>query len=112
MADSSEPKSVALQIIEQGSVRVNAAHVYREEVGIICIHLDLHTKRAPRPMVHSGEDGIPTLSFFGGEECLHLDESKPIDSMTIVKIPDYVGWEVFACDGPWRYTLSLVLVSP
>jgi hypothetical protein len=32
--------------------------------------------------------------------------------MTIVKIPDYVGWEVFACDGPWRYTLSLVLVSP
>lgn len=107
-----EPKNVTLRVTSQGAVRVNAAHVHREAPGIVCIYVDLHSKRVEAPMVGGGDSQPPTLYFTGGEHALHLDETKPHDSMTIVEFPDYVGWHVFACSGPARYTLGVVLVAP
>ena len=107
-----ELKSVTLQVTKQGAVRVNAAHVHREAPGIVCIYVDLHSKRVETPMVGSGDNEPPTLYFTAGEHALHFDESKAHDSMTIVEFPEYVGWNVFACDGPARYTLGVVLVAP
>lgn len=107
-----EPKDVTLRITQQGAVRVNAAHIDREAPGIACIYVDLHSKRAAQPMVGSGEGEPPTLYFTADANTLHLDETKPRDSMTAVEFPEYVGWTVFACDGPARYTLGVVLVAP
>lgn len=107
-----EPKNVALRVKAQGAVRVNAAHVHREAPGIVCIYVDLHSKHVEAPMVGGCDDEPPTLYFSAGEHALHLDESKPRDSMTIVEFPEYAGWHVFACDGPARYTLGVVLVGP
>lgn len=107
-----EPKSVALRVASQGAVRVNAAHVHREAGGIVCICVDLHSKRVEPPIVGSGDDEPPLLCFTAGDHAMHLDETAPRDSMTIVELTDYVGWRVFACDGPARYTLSVVLVAP
>ena len=107
-----EPKNVTLRVSEQGAVRVNAAHVHREATGIVCIYVDLHSKRIETPMAGGGDNEPPCLYFTAGEHALHLDESKPRDSMTIVEFPEYVDWRVFACDGPARYTLGVVLVAP
>jgi len=51
------------------------------------------------------------LYFSAGKGSLYLDESKPRDRMTIVDLPEYAGWRVFACDGPNRYTLAVVLID-
>lgn len=109
--DVYEPKNVTLRVTKQGAVRVNAAHVHREAPGIACIYVDLHSKRCEPPMVGSGDNEPPVLYFTAGAHALHLDESKPRDSMTIVEFPEYTGWHVFACDGPARYTLGVVLVA-
>ena len=110
--DGVEPKNVTLLVTEQGAVRVNTAYVHREAPGIVCIYVDLHSKRVEPPMVVDSNDQAPVLYFTAGEHALHLDDSKPRDSMTIVELPEYLGWRVFACDGPARYTLSVVLVAP
>lgn len=107
-----DPKPVELRITQHGAVRVNAASVYREAPGIVCIYVDMHSKYVEQPMVGGGDGEPPTLYFTPGEHALHLDESKPRDSMTIVDFPEYVGWSVFACDGPARYALGVVLVAP
>ena len=108
----SEPKNVTLRVIEQGAVRVNSAHVHREEAGIACIYVDLHSKHVETPIVFGGDNEPPVLYFTAGQHALHLDSSRPNDSITIVEFPDYTGWRVFACDGPFRYTLGVVLVAP
>jgi len=106
-----EPKNVTLRVIEQGAVRVNAAHLHREAQGIVCIYVDLHSKYVEPPVVGGCDSEPPVLYFTAGEDALHLDDSKPRDSLTIVEFPEYVGWHVFACYGPARYTLSVVLVA-
>jgi len=105
-------KEVALRVTQQGAVRVNVASIYREAPGIVCIYVDLHSKRVDTPMVGGGANEPPTLFFSADEYTLHLDESKPRDSLTIVEFPEYVGWHVFAAERPGRYTASVVLVGP
>ena len=102
----SDHKPVALHIIEQGAVRVSAAYVYREAPGIVCIYVDLHSKWVEVMATGSG-DSLPLI-------CLaDLDETRPRNSLTILELPDYEGWELFACAGPSpRYTLAVVLVRP
>lgn len=107
-----ELKPVELRVTQHGAVRVNAASMYREAPGIVCIYVDLHSKYVEPPMVGGGDGEPPTLYFTAGDHALHLDSSKPRDSMTAVEFPEYVGWNVFACDGPVRYTLGVVLVAP
>lgn len=107
-----EPKPVQLRVKQHGAVRVNAASLHREALGIVCIYVDLHSKRVESPMVGGGDGEPPTLYFTPGDHALHLDETKPRDRLTVVEFPEYVGWHVFACDGPARYTLGVVLVAP
>ena len=104
---SDDTKPVALHIIEQGAVRVNCAYVHREAPGIVCIYVDLHSKRA---WLSAAGGDPPCLYLDANEHTLHVDESVPRNAMTLVELPEYAGWDVFACDGPARYTLAVVLV--
>ena len=105
-----EPKQVRIEV-KQGRVVVNSAHVYAESDSIVCIYVDLASKRASLFGV-SDVDGITELIFEADENTLHVDTSQPENSFTCVTFPDYKDWFVFSVDGPNRYTLSLVMVAP
>ena len=107
-----QPKTVRISTTQHGAVRVNDAHIYMESPDIACIYVDLHSKYAEAPVVGGGCGEPPSLYLTAGENTLYLDEKIPRDSMTVVTFPDYAGWSVFACDGPARYTLSVVLIAP
>lgn len=101
-----------IHIAEQGVVRVNAAHIHRATEGIACIYLDLHSKRAELIGVGSGDDSAPCVYLGANENTLHVGDSLPRENWTEVRFPDFVGWRVFAADGPARYTLAVCLVAP
>ena len=103
-------KPVKLDIAHQGAVRVNNAYVWREAEGIVCIYVDLHSKRAELAMTGWMPGEPPSVWLMADEATLHVDESKERDDMTEVRFPDYAGWSVFATDGPARYTLGVVLI--
>lgn len=107
-----DPSAINLRIVRQGAVRVNAAYAHRRALGIVCIYVDLHSKHTEKPMATYGADGPPSLYLGAGPHTLHLDESVPRDLETVVEFTDYVGWEVFSCSDPARYTVALTLVAP
>ena len=105
-----EPKPVALRIVNQGAVLVNSACIWREADDIVCIYVDLSSKRAEVVCTGSSPIYPPSVYLGANEETLHLDEEKPRDAIAIIEFPDYIGWRVFATSGPVRYTLGVVLV--
>ena len=107
-----EPKEVAIRVTEQGAVRVNAAHLHRAGNGIAAVYVDLHSKRAGLAWTGNGHDEAPSVTLEANEHTLHLDETKPRESTTTFEFPEYVGWRVFATDGPGRYTLAVCLIAP
>ena len=107
-----EPQEVAIRVTLQGSVRVNAAHLHKAGDGIAAVYVDLHSKRAELACTGSGDDEPPSITLWANDDTLHLDESQPKDSPTTFDFPEYLGWRVFAADGPGRYTLAVCLVAP
>lgn len=107
-----EPQEVAIRVTQQGAVRVNAAHLYRLAEGIAAVYVDLHSKRAELACTGSGDNEPPDVTLLANDETLHLDETQPRDSPTTFEFPEYVGWRVFAADGPRRYTMAICLVAP
>lgn len=107
-----EQHEITIRIIEQGCVRVNAAHLHRAGNGVAAVYVDLHSKRAVLSYTGSGDEEPPSITLEADENTLHLDESKPQESTTTFDFPEYPGWRVFAADGPWRYTLAVCLVAP
>ena len=101
-----------IRVAKQGAVRVHGAAIYREAPGIVCILIELRSKHANPPIIGDGDNEPPCLFLAAGKDTLHLDDAHPRDSMTVVDFPRHIGWKVFACDGPARYTLSVVLVAP
>lgn len=111
MPATEDPKEVRIEIKEQGAVRVSCAHIVHEADGIACISMVLHSKRVPTPMHCSPGDGHdPELRFMADEKSLHLDESRPAYSETIVTIPEYSGWQFFSVATPSKYTVAITLV--
>jgi len=106
-----EMKNVNMQIVQQGAVRVHCACIEREAPGIVCMYIDLDSKRAELLMTSSGPGEAIEIYFIANEDTLYLDESKLRDTPTIIAFPDYKGWKIFCVEGPGRYTASLVLIS-
>ena len=95
--------AVELRIARQGAVRVNTAVICLRSDNIACIYVDLHSKYATISGVGYDDESGP---------CLYLqakDDAKCIE--TVVEFPEFMGWQVFATDGPARYTLSVCLVK-
>lgn len=111
--DGDEVRPVELRISRQGAVRANHASVLRSSADIACVEVDLFTKYARVDSTENGEgDRAPAVSLVAGEGSMHLDESAPRDSATVVEFPAYPGWELFSYEQPTRYTLKLVLIGP
>src|SRR3990170_4797740 len=106
-----ELKEVALRITEQGAVRVNAAHLHRASEGIAAVYVDLHSKRAALVCTGGGDGEVPSVTLEADEHTLHVDETKPRESLTTIEFADYVDWRVFAAD-TGRYTLAVCLIAP
>lgn len=108
-----EDKPVDLRITSRGAVRVNSARVVRAAADIACLEVDLYTKYARIDSTEIGGSGhAPGVGLVAGEDAIHLDESAPRDSATVLEFPEYSGWTLFSCEQPSRYTLKLVLVRP
>lgn len=107
-----EPQEVAIRVTLQGAVRMNAAHLHKAGDGIAAVYVDLHSKRSELACTGSGDDEPPSVTLWANDDTLHLDETQPKDAPTTFEFPDYIGWRVFAADGPGRYTLAICLVAP
>lgn len=101
-----------IHIAQQGAIRVNAAQLYKERDEVVCIYVDLHSKRAEFIGSREGDDTAPSVYLGANEETLYLDESFPRESWTEIRFSDYIGWRIFATEGPSRYTLAVCLVAP
>ncbi len=103
---------VALRIVEQGAVRVNAAAIERDCGSVVLVYVDLHSKYAEFGCVmHSDKDG-PRIVLEASELTRHLDDTRPRESHTMIEFAEYPGWQVFATEGPARYTMGVTLVAP
>lgn len=102
--------TVGIKVAQQGRVIVGSAMVYMATENIVLIYIDFRTKRAVSMGVSYSSDGTFDLAFMATEESRFVDESKDKDSMTVIELPEYRGFEVFASDGPARYTMSVALV--
>jgi hypothetical protein len=96
------------EIVTQGAVRVNQGHVFIKHDDIVCVYIDLHSKRASVNSTSSGS--IPCVHLEAVEETLHVDESKPRELLTVLKFPEYAGWDIFSAKVS-RYTLSICLIK-
>ena len=94
--------------ITQGAVVVNIAHVMLAHDDVALVHVDLKSKRAAMSGTFGSSDGAVGVSLMADENTTRLDESKDRDSFTEIEFPQFVGWNIFAVDGPSRYTLSVV----
>lgn len=104
--------SVEIRVVTQGAVVVNDASIYRASKDIVCLYVDLASKRAELLMADAGGEDPPRIWLEASEDTLFLDPSHPRDAVTIVEFPEYPGWRVFATSGPGRYSLGVVLVAP
>lgn len=106
-----EIQETQIRVADQGAVRVNAAHIYRSAEGIVCIYLDMHSKRVVMDCTSSSDDDPPRIYLSADENTLHLDKTQPRNKLTEVEFVDFVGWRVFASDSA-RYTIAVCLVAP
>lgn len=102
---------VKLNIWAQGPVIVNDAILAHASPSIHCILVDLRSKYAELSSTGSCEHGSVSVFLAAGEQTLHrLDRAKD-EALTCFDLPDYEGWDLFAIDGPSRYTLRIVMVK-
>ena len=94
--------------ITPGVARVNVAYLAHSSPDIVCIEIDMHTKRA---VVDGGESSgeFPVVCIGADDETLHLDTRATTN--TRVSFPDYPGWDVDVAECT-RYTCRVVLVRP
>ena len=98
-----------MRVIRQGAVRVHSAAIHKSCAEIVCIQVDLRSKRAIA--LATCDAPAPMVTLCADEHTLHLDPQQHADSTTEIEFPAYAGWDVFAVDGPARYTLSIVLTK-
>lgn len=101
---------LALRIVTQGAPRVNAGEIVGRGPDVIALSIDLHSKRCAVEAISAEDDGSPTL-YLNGEGALHLHPEHAATEPTLLNLPDYPGWRVFAADIS-RYTLNVCLVKP
>jgi hypothetical protein len=109
-----------MNIEHQGAVVVNGYSITHQSDAIVCLELDLRSKYIDTP-IHgshhkrsSTEDRMmkyPVLCLFANQDTLYLDEKKARHEPTHLEFPEFDGFEVFCCDGPYRYTVRLVLIK-
>jgi len=105
--------TLPMRITTQGAVMVGGASVWRDYGDCLLVYVDLHSKRAKLSCTIGGDDDSgPGVCLEADDNTLDLDESKPVDSETMIEFPELKGWSVFAADGPARYTLALTLLAP
>lgn len=107
---TSETKEL-MSVTNNGAVLVNSASIFRQADGIVLIDVDLRSKYAECSSVGYGTGSAPTVFLSANKDTLHVDTNEHRDSMTVVEFPMFYGWQIYAADGPSRYTLRVVLVK-
>lgn len=98
-----------MRVVSAGEVKVNdGLHVFVAHDDVVCLYIDMETKRAKVLAVGSNGD-IPCITVESSDGSLHLDESK-LGTPTEIEFPEYAGFSVFSCDIA-RYTISLCLTK-
>lgn len=104
--------AINLRILRQGAIIVDGARAHRAATGIVCVNLSLISKYAENPMFDHQDGKPPRLHLCAGAQTLKVHENVPRDMETVIEFTDYVGWQVFSCSDPARYTVALTLVAP
>lgn len=112
-----------LQVVSQGAVLVNAAHVCRVNPGnlglvsVAMVEVDLRTKHAWLDTYSSGHSAgevcvtAPCFYLSASSYSLHLADGRERGNSTVIALPDLPNWEVFCCSLS-RYTLKACLTRP
>lgn len=94
--------------IRPGAVRVSHGHVDRRSEAIVCLIVDLKTKRAA--VAGSEQGDYPGVSLEATEDSLYLAKNVPRDRETVIEFRDFPGWRVFAAEGG-KNLIRVVLVT-
>lgn len=105
-----DPNSIEIEIEKQGGVIAEYAYWRKKSDEIVLGHLILKTKHAELVNSETDEEGFPVMYFAIGTHALYFNEEKK-DLFTIIKFPEYKGWEFFILDGPYKYYFSFALVK-
>jgi hypothetical protein len=108
---SFDPELVKMNIVQHGAVGVNRSFYYRKAAGVVCIEIDLHTKRAIAEAWEI-DGGFSSIHFNTKKDTINLDGMYDTTVSTIIEFPDHKGWEVWMFTEPGRYTARLVLCAP
>lgn len=99
---------VKIKVTGSKRVQINGAIAIEETPDVILISVDFKTKYAKVMCVIGTERGA---EFFLEKDSSENKSNKQI-SYTILKFPEYIGWNVFSMNEITRYTLRLTLISP
>jgi len=105
--ESSDVDDLKIEIIEQGAVRVNAGWTRKRYADIALIEIDLHSKYARYEGICDG----PSLILGADADTMHRHPNFDMLTDTIIRLPEYEGWAVYAVEGPRRYTMKVVLMK-
>lgn len=92
--------------IRPGAVRVSHGHVNRQAGSIVCLIIDLKTKRAA--VAGSDQGDYPGVALEATEASLYVNKRVPRDQETVIEFRDFPGWRVFAAEAG-KYLVRVVL---
>lgn len=99
-----------LTIIEQGRVRVCGMSIIHDSPRVALVEIDLHTKYADIFSYGVNNEGFIDIFYEETEHSLHLKEDVEPGSLTIVRLEDYKGWEVWNMIHN-RYLTTITLIK-
>lgn len=103
--------------IVQGAVDVNSGAIVNQSEDIVCIVIDLRTKRAECNSYFTDIDNglsVPGVMLVSNENTIHLNCNHDANAPTLVYFPQFAdsagSWSVFMAEVT-RYTLKVVLTK-
>jgi len=103
---------IDLEIVieQQGAPIVNHGYITRKYPDVATAYIDMRSKYCEHECTISGSDETCGICIGTNERSLYLDESKSREDSTMIKFPQFVGWNIFSVDSS-RYTIAICFVK-
>ncbi len=96
-----------IKILNKGAIISNYAYIQMQSENIVAIGIDLKSKYPDS--IGIGEDGMPCVSLFDGEDTLYID-NKLKGIGTTIGFPEFKGWAVWTAHCS-KYTVYICLIK-
>lgn len=102
-------QTTKFKIVTQGAPIVNGGCIIEQGKNIVAIEIDLKSKYCEVDYVFDDDKGVG-IAIGTTEQSIKLKKGINRDESTQIILPDFIGWEVFAC-GMNKYTVKVCLIK-